>query len=68
MKNKHIGAALARAFRPSMRMYFFVILIFAAAAIALRYWYLAIGELAVALLLFIYSRLMFRRERKQALR
>ena len=51
-----------------MRMYFVVILLFTAAAVALRYWYLAIGELAVVLLLLFYTRLMSRRQRKTALR
>ena len=68
MKKRIQGIGAARLLRPSMRMYFFVILAFAAAAIVLRYWYLAIGELAVALLLFLYSRIMFRRQKKQVLR
>ena len=68
MPEKPVGRVLGRIFRPSMRMYFFVILAFAVAAIVLRYWYLAVGELAVALLLFLYSRFMFRRQRKRVLR
>ncbi len=68
MKEKPFGAGIARIFRPSMRLYFFVILAFAVAAAVLRYWYLAMGELAVTLLLFLYSRFMFRRQRKRVLR
>ena len=56
MKGKPRGVNPARILRPSMRLYFFVILAFAAAAVALRYWYLAMGELGVALLLFLYSK------------
>ena len=55
MKEKPFGRVLARVLRPSMRMYYFVILAFAIAAIVLQYWYLALGELAVALLLFLYG-------------
>ena len=51
-----------------MRMYFAVILIFIAAAFAMRRWSLAVGELAVALLLLFYTRMMSRRQRKKALR
>ena len=68
MSGKPRGAGLARLVRPSMRLYFLVILVFTAAAIALRYWYLAIGELAVVLLLLFYTRLMSRRQKKRALR
>ena len=68
MKGKPRGVNPARILRPSMRLYFFVILAFAAAAVALRYWYLAMGELGVALLLFLYSRFMFRRQKKRVLR
>ena len=68
MKGKPGGKGIARLVRPSMRLYFLVILVFTAAAIALRYWYLAIGELAVVLLLLFYTRLMNRRQRKKALR
>ncbi len=68
MKGKPRGVNPARILRPSMRLYFFVILAFAAAAVALRYWYLAMGELGVALLLFLYSRFMFQRQKKRVLR
>ena len=68
MKGKPGGKGIARLVRPSMRLYFLVILVFTAAAIALRYWYLAIGELAVVLLLLFYTRLMSRRQKKRALR
>ena len=68
MNGKHRGAGFARLLRPSMRLYFLVILIFIAAAIALRYWYLAIGELAVALLLLFYTRLRSRRQKRRVLR
>ena len=68
MKGKPRGSGLARLIRPSMRLYFVVILLFTVAALVLRYWYLAIGEAAVVLLLLFYTRLMSRRQKKKALR
>ena len=68
MNGRPRGSGLARLVRPSMRLYFVVILLFTVAALALRYWYLAIGEAAVVLLLFFYTRLMSRRQKKKALR
>ena len=68
MKEKPWSAGIARMFRPSMRLYFVVILLFIVGAFAMRCWYLAVGELAVALLLLFYTRLMNRRQRKKALR
>ena len=44
---------LPRFFRPSMRLYFAVLVVFGVAALALRYWELGAAELLAALLLLL---------------
>ena len=57
---------ISRLLRPGMRLYFIVIVLFAAAAALFNY-YLALGYLAVGLILFIYSKLATRRQKKALL-
>ena len=66
-KSKPQDSALLRFFRPSMRLYFAVLVIFAALAFALRHWELGAIELAVAVLLLIYTRFVNSRQEHQIL-
>ncbi len=60
-------SAFLRFFRPSMRLYFAVLVIFAVLAMVLRHWELAFIELAVASILLLYSRYVHSRQEKQIL-
>lgn len=57
----------ARLFRPSMRMYFFVLVLFVAAAVFFRQYLLAGVEAGLLLLLLLYSWLVERKRRASAL-
>ena len=65
--SKPQDSALLRFFRPSMRLYFAVLVIFAALALILRQWDLGAIELAAAVLLLIYSRFVHSRQEHQIL-
>ena len=64
MKRKN---GILRLLRPSMRLYFAIIVLFALAALLLRCWWLALGEILVIALLLIYTRAMSKRQKKQVL-
>ena len=66
-KEPHGDSVFPRLFRPSMRLYFTVLVIFALAAMLLRHWELAVIELLVCLLLFLYSRFVHSRQEHQVL-
>ncbi len=51
MKEKPRNGNMPRVLRPSMRLYFIVILLFAAAAVVMRYWILGAAEFLCALIL-----------------
>jgi len=57
---------ISRLLRPGMRLYFIVIALFAASA-ALYNYYLAVGYVTVGLILFVYSKLITRRQKKALL-
>jgi len=56
---------LPRFFRPSMRLYFAILVVFGVAALALRYWELGAAELLVAVLLLLYSRFIRSRQARE---
>ena len=60
-------SAFLRFFRPSMRLYFTVLVVFAVVALILRYWELGAMELIAALLLLVYSRFVHSRQEHQIL-
>ena len=60
-------SALLRFFRPSMRLYFSVLVAFAILALALRHWELGAIELLAALGLLFYHRLSRRRQERLVL-
>ena len=68
MKEKPRNGNMPRVLRPSMRLYFIVILLFAAAAVVMRYWILGAAEFLCALILFLYSRISYRFQRQRVLR
>ncbi len=61
------GFVLPRFFRPSMRLYFAILLLFSLLALVLRHWELAAIELLVCLALFLYSRFVHSRQEHQVL-
>ncbi len=63
----HADSAFLRFFRPSMRLYFSVLVIFAILTLALRHWELGAIELAAALLLLFYSRFIHKRQERLVL-
>ena len=63
----HGDSGFLRFFRPSMRLYFAVLVVFALLALLLRHWELAAIELVAALLLFLYSRFVHSRQEHQVL-
>ncbi|MBR4703466.1 MAG: DHH family phosphoesterase [Oscillospiraceae bacterium] len=67
-RKKNLGEiGLPRFFRPSMRLYFAVLLLFSLLALVLRHWELAVIELLVCLALFLYSRFVHSRQEHQVL-
>ena len=63
----HGDSALLRFFRPSMRLYFSILVFFAILALVLQHWELGAVELLTALLLLFYSRLSHSRQERQVL-
>ncbi len=60
-------SAFLRFFRPSMRLYFSILVVFAILTMACQHWELGIIELAVSSLLLLYSRLIHSRQEHQVL-
>ncbi len=60
-------SAFLRFFRPSMRLYFCVLVFFAILTLALQHWELGIVELLAAALLLFYSRFIHKRQELQML-
>ena len=60
-------SAFLRFFRPSMRMYFCILVFFAILTLACRHWELGIVELLAAALLLFYSRFIHKRQERQVL-
>ncbi len=58
-------SAFLRFFRPSMRLYFCILVCFAILTLAFQHWELGIVELLVALLLLFYSRFVHKRQERQ---
>ena len=67
MNNKKGKAALIRFFRPSMRLYFAILICILVLTLALRHWELAAIQAAVVVLLLLYTRLMGRLQKRQVL-
>ena len=63
----HGDSALLRFFRPSMRLYFSILVFFVILALVLQHWELGAVELLTALLLLFYSRLSRSRQERQVL-
>ncbi len=63
----HGDSALLRFFRPSMRLYFSILVFFVILALVLQHWELGAVELLTALLLLFYSRLSHSRQERQVL-
>ena len=60
-------SAFLRFFRPSMRLYFCILLFFAILTLACQHWELGIIELLAAGLLLFYSRFIRSRQERQVL-
>ena len=60
-------SAFLRFFRPSMRLYFCILIFFAILTLACRHWELGIVELLAAALLIFYSRFIRSRQERQVL-
>ena len=60
-------SAFLRFFRPSMRMYFCILVFFAILTLACRHWELGIVELLASALLLLYSRFIHKRQERKVL-
>ena len=62
-----VDSAFLRFFRPSMRLYFSVLVVFAILTMACQHWELGILELLASALLLFYSRFVHSRQERQVL-
>ena len=60
-------SAFLRFFRPSMRMYFCILVFFAVLTLVCRNWELGIIELLASALLLLYSRFIHKRQERKVL-
>ena len=60
-------SAFLRFFRPSMRLYFCILVLFAVLTLACRHWELGIIEVLAAALLLLYSRFIHKRQERKVL-
>jgi len=64
-KRRSFTKKLSRLSEPSMRLYFIFLVIFALAALAMQLYYLAAGEAVIIILLFLYSKITSRKQRRE---